>query len=192
MFVARRVFDDRSALVAGAIAATYSLFFYYAGLLQKEALMLFLLLAALALCLRAAEGDRPPPGYRPACSSACAVLTRGNTLLFAPFLLAWIALFGRGPVRRRSLAALCFTAGVAAIILPVTLRNYVVGARPGPLEQPGRSEFLHRQFPREQHRRLSRPALPPTEIPRVRPAPRLPSPWSSRWRRISPRCSIRR
>ncbi len=127
MFVARRVFGDRSALVAGSIAATYSLFFYYDGLLQKEALMLFLLIAALALCLRAAERPHPRAWLPAGLLFGLAVLTRGNTLLFAPVLVAWIALAGRGSLLRRGAAALCFTAGVAAIILPVTLRNYVVG-----------------------------------------------------------------
>ena len=127
MCVASRVFGDRTALVAGAIAASYSLFFYYAGLLQKEALMLFLLVSALALCLRAAENDRPRAWLPAGLLFGLAALTRGNSLLFAPALLAWIALAGGGTLRRRSFSALFFTAGVAAIILPVTLRNYVVG-----------------------------------------------------------------
>jgi len=125
--VARRVFDDRSAFAAGAIAASYSLFFYYDGLLQKEALMVFLLLCALLLSLRAAEGSRARAWLPAGVFVGLAALTRGNSLLFAPALLAWIALRGGGGPRRRALAALCLSAGIASIILPVTVRNQVVG-----------------------------------------------------------------
>ena len=127
MLVARRVFGDRSALVAGAIAATYSLFFYYDGLLQKEALMIFLLVAGLYAIVRAADTDRARAWLPGGVLIGLAALTRGNSLLFAPALLAWIAWKGRGPLRARGLAALCFTIGVAVVILPVTLRNQVVG-----------------------------------------------------------------
>lgn len=127
LLVARRVFGDRSALAAGLLAATYKLFFYFVGLLQKEALMLFLLMSALLLILRAAERYRPVAWLPGGLLIGLAALTRGNSLLFAPALLVWIAIEGRGPLARRAVAGLCFTLGVAAIIAPVTLRNHFVG-----------------------------------------------------------------
>ena len=127
MLVARRVFGVRSAVAAGFLAATYKLFFYFSGLLQKEALMLFLLMSAMLAILRAAERDRPRAWLPAGSLIGLAALTRGNSLLFAPALLAWIAIEGRGSLARRAAAGLCFTLGVAAIILPVTLRNFVVG-----------------------------------------------------------------
>ena len=127
MLIARRVFGDRSALAAGAIAATYSLFFYSDGLLQKEALMIFLLVAGLYAIVGAAESDRARAWLPAGGLMGLAALTRGNSLLFAPALLLWIAVQGRGTRRARGLAALCFTLGIAAAVLPVTLRNFVVG-----------------------------------------------------------------
>ena len=127
MLIARRVFGDRSAFAAGVIAATYSLFFYYDGLLQKEALMIFLLVAGLYAIVRAAESDRARAWLPAGGLIGLAALTRGNSLLFAPALLLWIAVQGRGTRRARGLAALCFTLGIAAAVLPVTLRNFVVG-----------------------------------------------------------------
>jgi 4-amino-4-deoxy-L-arabinose transferase-like glycosyltransferase len=127
MLVARRAFGDRAALATGALAATYSLFFYFDGLLQKEALMIFLMVSALALSLRAAQGDRPRAWLPAGLLVGLAALTRGNSLLFAPALLLWIGLAGRGSLPRRALAGLLFGLGVASILLPVAVRNQVVG-----------------------------------------------------------------
>ena len=109
MLIARRAFGDRSALAAGAIAATYSLFFYYDGLLQKEALMIFLLVAGLYAIVRAAESARARAWLPAGGLIGLAALTRGNSLLFVPTLLLWIAVQGRGTRRARGLAALCFS-----------------------------------------------------------------------------------
>lgn len=127
MFVARRVFGDRAAIAAGALAATCSLFFYYDGLLQKEALMIFLMVSALALSLRAAASDRPLAWLPAGLLVGLAALTRGNSLLFAPALLLWIGFAGHGSLPRRALAALLFGVGVASILLPVAVRNQLVG-----------------------------------------------------------------
>ncbi len=127
MTVARRLFGDSAALATGVLAATYSLFFYFDGLLQKEALMIFLMVSALALCLRAAEREGPLAWLPAGIFVGLSALTRGNSLLFAPALLLWIAVAGRGALPRRALAGLLFCVGVAAVIAPVTLRNLVVG-----------------------------------------------------------------
>ncbi len=127
MSLTRRIFGDLAAMVAGGIAAVYSLFFFYDGLLQKEALMVFLTGSALVLCTRAAERDRAL-GWLPAgLLIGLAALTRGNSLLFVPALLLWIAVAGRGTLARRALAGLCLTLGVAAILVPVGVRNRIVG-----------------------------------------------------------------
>lgn len=127
MALTRRIFDHRAALAAGMLAASYSLFFFYDGLLQKEALMVFLTCSALLLCLRAADRDRAI-GWLPAgLLIGLAALTRGNSLLFVPALLLWIAVAGRGPLVRRVLAGLCLALGVAAILVPVGVRNRIVG-----------------------------------------------------------------
>ena len=57
--LAGRVFDARTALVAGVLAATYRPFMYYDAMLLKAPLMIFLIVLALYLVVRAASGDRP-------------------------------------------------------------------------------------------------------------------------------------
>jgi 4-amino-4-deoxy-L-arabinose transferase-like glycosyltransferase len=127
MLIARRVFDDRTALIAGVIAASYKLFFYYDGLLLKAPLMIFLMVSALYLVTRAADQARVRAWFPAGLLVGLAALTRGNSLLFAPGLLIWLVGFGQGTRRVRLVSALVFGLGLAAVILPVTLRNYVVG-----------------------------------------------------------------
>jgi tetratricopeptide (TPR) repeat protein len=55
-----------------------------------------------------------------------AALTRGNYLIFIPVLLAWIALAVTGAASARIRRIALVAAGVSLVILPVTLRNYVV------------------------------------------------------------------
>ena len=127
MLIARRVFDDRTAFIAGVIAASYKLFFYYDGLLLKAPLMIFLMVSALYLVTRAADQARVRAWFPAGLLVGLAALTRGNSLLFVPGLLIWLLGFGQGTRRVRLVSALVFGLGLATAILPITLRNYVVG-----------------------------------------------------------------
>ena len=125
-WIARRVFDDRIALIAGLIAASYKLFFYYDVQLLKVPLTLFLITLTLLLVVEAQRRG----GFRwfaAGVSLGLAALTRGNYLLFVPFLLAWMVFAHRSSPRRGTLAVGLVTLGLAVSILPVTLRNYWVG-----------------------------------------------------------------
>jgi len=125
--VARRVFDGPTAIVAGVIAATYSIFFYYSALLLKAPLMIFLMVAALYFVTRAADADRPSRWIPAGFFLGLAALTRGNSLLFAPALGLWILIQGQGDLARRWISGVLLAVGLLAAILPVSVRNYVVG-----------------------------------------------------------------
>ncbi len=53
-------------------------------------------------------------------------MARPNVLLFAPVVLIWIVVIGHRR-RGRILSGAVFTAGCLIAVLPVTIRNYVVG-----------------------------------------------------------------
>ena len=125
--IAGRVFDARTALVAGLLAASYRPFLYYDALLLKAPLMIFLIVLALYLVTRAAATERPGSWLGAGILLGLAALTRGNSLLFVPVLGLWLLGFGRGDLRRRVLCGLALGIGVAGAILPVSIRNYVVG-----------------------------------------------------------------
>jgi len=127
--VSRRVFDRRVALLAGAITAVYEMLVFYEGTLVVANIQVPLALLGLLLVMRALE--RPGAG-RFAAAGACvglSVLARPNALLFAAMIAGWtlVALRGDASIGRRLALVGAFVAGTAALVLPVTARNYAVG-----------------------------------------------------------------
>ena len=126
-------FSERVGWTAGILLAIYPPAVFFDGILQKASLDL-LLMATLLWVVGAAQ--REP---RWACFAAAGVLlgamtlNRENSAALLPVLLAWIVWIGwrsgaagsslRGALSRAAL----FLVGLAAVLLPVGLRNYHVG-----------------------------------------------------------------
>lgn len=154
-FLGVRVAGRAVGTIAGSMAALYGPLIYFEGemlLPVLEAFFATALLLCLAWALGASQpgtGSGPPP-QRPrdqecaACGLAPAVprrallswlavgvctglfaVTRPNILAFVPVLLIYLAI--RLGARRGALHGLILLVGVAACVLPVTVRNYVVG-----------------------------------------------------------------
>lgn len=126
----RRFFSPAVGAVAGITMALYGPLVFFDGLLQKTALdvlftSLLLLLLGEMLCrqrawLMLAAGT----------TLGLFALTRENSLLLAPIVLAWIALHFRGQPRGRRLAwAAALTVGMALVLVPVGMRNRDLGGR---------------------------------------------------------------
>jgi tetratricopeptide (TPR) repeat protein len=115
-------------LVAGVMAACYGLFVF----MDCELLMMFLTLAfvdaSLLLLLRARDSARWRWPVLAGVALGLAALDKTNVLLFAPFAAWWLAgdLSLQWRTWRWRPAAL-FSLAVALTVLPVTIRNYVVG-----------------------------------------------------------------
>ena len=125
--LARQLFDRRTAVLAGALAALYGVFLYYDAFLLKVPLTLFLIAAALLLLVRAWESAKPAAWLVAGVVLGLAALTRGNYLLFVPALFVWLALAWPAPLARRATAIALVCLGLGVAILPVTLRNGLVG-----------------------------------------------------------------
>lgn len=122
----RKLSDDATAAAAAALLAVYPLLAYLAGLHLTENLFLFLLLLVLWQAVRVVE---QPTVRRAAWLGALiglAALTRAVFVAFLPFLIVWTAgVWGlRSPIGYRvfGIALAC----AAAVIVPWTIRNYVV------------------------------------------------------------------
>ena len=125
---ARRVFSRSAGIAAGLVLALYAPAVFYDGLIQKPVLVLFLLSVVLWIVADRIDG---PVTSLPALSLGAAVgllvLTRENTLAFAPVLLAWM-LLTRAPHRSgRALPVMAFVLGLAVVLAPVAARNKIVG-----------------------------------------------------------------
>jgi 4-amino-4-deoxy-L-arabinose transferase-like glycosyltransferase len=123
-----RLFDQRVALVAAALAATYRMEIFYEGAALVETLQTFLT-AALALTSVAAP-ERPALARWAGVGALVGVsaLARQNALLFAPLLaaLAFTPLVAERALARRAAIAAALLAGAALVVLPATVRNYAV------------------------------------------------------------------
>jgi tetratricopeptide (TPR) repeat protein len=164
----RAVFDRRVGVVAGLLAATYGAFIFYDGSVLMTPLLVILNLVALVLLLRSDETGRPGPFVLAGVAVGVSAIGRAAVLMFVPVALAWIWVgkgavwkglatlrgpaAGRGGSRRaassagrrrerRLLAAVLFLLGVALVVAPVTVRNYVVSGDLVPITSNGGLNF---------------------------------------------------
>lgn len=144
--LALRLFGFPTAVLAGVLAAFYAPCLFYSALLLKAPLLVFLFTLSLLLLLRAAAARRPSAWLVAGIAFGFAALTRGNALLFLPALFAWLALDRELPVSRRAWSAAAVTAGVALVLIPVAVRNYVVGGDLVLLNSQGGQNFYIGNF----------------------------------------------
>jgi tetratricopeptide (TPR) repeat protein len=125
--LARQYFEPRVALFAAATAAFYGMLIFYGGTVMVVNLQVMLILLALIAVTRAL---REPTARRWGLAGAvigASVVARQTALLFVPIIVAWlfVDLRERLAVGRRVQLAAAFALGLALLILPFTVRNYV-------------------------------------------------------------------
>ena len=121
------LFSQWVGLLAGLLAGGYGMLVFFGVILHSTTLEVFLAAAAaLALALASRRGGGW--WFWAGLALGLAALARPNFLLAPPFVLAglWIAGW-RGARASLGRASLLFLAGVALVVLPVALRNVVVG-----------------------------------------------------------------
>jgi len=120
--LAERHFSSHISLLAGLICALYGPLIYYSNQLLIPTLYILLLILSLFYI----DKLRTDPTLRNFVSSGLllglSALARPNVLLFIPFLLIWFYFFRRFDLK---LIAMFFL-GFLLMVLPVTIRNYVV------------------------------------------------------------------
>ena len=145
--LARRLFAEPVAWVAGLAAAAYWPLVYFEGDLLIETTFLFLNLAALLLLDVGWCAARRAVLLAAGVVFGLAAVARPTILLFLPFLpLAFLAARLPGGPRRAGgpgwvAAALLVWAGAALPIAPVIVRNWVVGRDVVPIASQGGVNF---------------------------------------------------
>jgi 4-amino-4-deoxy-L-arabinose transferase-like glycosyltransferase len=124
--VGGRLFDRRVALIAGAMLAADSMSIFFSGMLVTANLLVPLVLLLVLAALRAHESPSAVRWFGAGVALGLCVLGRQALLLFTPLLLAWPAISTNASVSRRAIWGALLFAGVAAAILPASLRNYAV------------------------------------------------------------------
>lgn len=125
--IGRRTFGRAVGAIAGLAAAGYPMLLYFDAELKVEGLAMLLNLALLGLLL--AAHDRPSWWRWGLCGAllGLAAITRPNILLLAPVLAGWVVWLNWRAWRAALGHGLALTAGTLLPILPVTIRNVVVG-----------------------------------------------------------------
>ncbi|KPL18643.1 MAG: hypothetical protein AMJ92_07120 [candidate division Zixibacteria bacterium SM23_81] len=144
-FLGKRTFDAAVGRVAAVLAAFYGLFIYFEGELLIPALIVFLDLALLLVLLSAQ--DRPGWWRWLGCGAilGLSAIARPNVLLFGVVLVPWLVLRWRQKglnLRRYGAYLGSYALGVILLIMPVTVRNYVVGKDFVPIASQGGVNFF--------------------------------------------------
>ncbi len=129
--LARRLYGVRAGLLAAGIAILYWPFIYFEGELLIPALLISLTLIGFLFLHEAITARCRVAFFLSGLCFGLAAITRPNILLFFPILAAWIILDptvkDRSQWNRLLKNTAIFLCGIIICILPITLRNYVVG-----------------------------------------------------------------
>ncbi|OGC75929.1 MAG: hypothetical protein A2145_06630 [candidate division Zixibacteria bacterium RBG_16_40_9] len=141
--LAKKIFDRKVAVLASFLAATYWIFIYYEAELLLDFWLVLWSLLLIWFLLKAYENLKSSTWFLSGIILGLFTITRPNILLFLPFLLLWLIMVLRKQVPY--LKILLFygwvLSGTALVILPVTLRNYLVAKDPVLIASQGGINF---------------------------------------------------
>jgi Flp pilus assembly protein TadD len=124
----RRFMNWRVGLIAGMLLAIYPEAIFWDGLIQKSSLDLFLMTLLLATLGALLPGPRRTWLIVAGVVMGAFMLNRENARILYPIVICWLMVYFRAvPIRRRLVWAAMVTASTAAVLLPVGVRNLVVG-----------------------------------------------------------------
>ncbi|MGB5139223.1 MAG: glycosyltransferase family 39 protein, partial [Candidatus Zixiibacteriota bacterium] len=125
----RIAFTEQTGRIAAVIAAFYGPIVFYESELLIEWLAILLALAMLLVLLKHQSRLTIRAVFFAGILGGLSAIARPNILVVYPLIALWLLLQNRSSLRSRTriFAALAFTLGVILCILPVTVRNYVVG-----------------------------------------------------------------
>ncbi|MFQ5807047.1 MAG: tetratricopeptide repeat protein, partial [Phycisphaerae bacterium] len=125
--IGRHAFGRAVGAVAGFAAASYWMLIYFDGELLIPSLIVFLDVLLIWLLLRAARAPGQLAYGLAGVVLGLSAIARPNILLFGPAIVIWVAASQRKELRRALVYLMCLAAGCLLAILPITVRNYVVG-----------------------------------------------------------------
>jgi Tfp pilus assembly protein PilF/4-amino-4-deoxy-L-arabinose transferase-like glycosyltransferase len=123
----RRMFGARAGTIAGLLLAAYPVAVVLDVRIDKSVLDLFLLSAASYLLGGQLARPRAPGMLATGACLGALGLVRENALLLVPALAGWTAWRARRRGRAALVAAAALVTGAALVLVPVAVRNRVVG-----------------------------------------------------------------
>ena len=125
----RRFFSRRVGFITGLLLALYAPAIFFDSLVQKSVLDVLFICLTLWIVSGIVTGDARQPWrwWWLGLGIGALGLTRENALVLAAVSLAWILVGRRVAGRVRVAAAGAFVLGLTLVLLPVVLRNNIVG-----------------------------------------------------------------
>jgi len=137
--IGTKIFDRKIGNVSGLIAAFYPLLIYFDLELLIPSLLIFFILFGFYLILTLIhQGETKLGWFITGVVWGLAAITRPNVIFFLLLLPFWLA---KKMGRHTQSALLYGSLGVAAMIIPVTIRNYVVSQEFVPIAWQGGTNF---------------------------------------------------
>jgi 4-amino-4-deoxy-L-arabinose transferase-like glycosyltransferase len=139
--IARRMFSDKIAIVAASFQAIFPTVFYFESEILLDALFMFLLELSLYRYLIWRDFNSHRHAWWLGVVAGLAAITRPIVLIFAPLILLCHWLDKRGFKPGWS-GAVMFLAGLLVVILPISIRNVMVGGEPVLIAAQGGINFF--------------------------------------------------
>ena len=124
--IGHRVFGGKVGLIGGLVTALYGALVFYDGSILITPLLVFLNTLCLYLLIRADDRGSHWLYALSGVSLGLAGIGKASALAFAPVAVLWIWFAWRHNRAGRARAVALFVLGVILVVVPVTVRNFVV------------------------------------------------------------------
>lgn len=141
-FLARRLFDDRAGLLAAALTALYGPFIFYEAVLLRDWLPPLIEPLIVFMALRARASRKPVAWLLTGCVMGVAGLIKETTFLLSIAVAAWLLVESDRPRRQMMRSTALLIAGFLLCVIPLVLRNAVVGLPLYAISSQGAGNFL--------------------------------------------------
>ncbi|OGC90250.1 MAG: hypothetical protein A2W25_05730 [candidate division Zixibacteria bacterium RBG_16_53_22] len=143
MHLGLKLFNRKIAYISGAIAVFYPTFIYYDNTLLITFVEVLTFLLVVYQLYRCQEKPNALNFILTGGLLGLGAVARPNFLLLVPFLLVWVWLIVKPQIGLRNAITryLLFVAAAALIIMPVTIRNYLVSNEFVPIAWQGGFNF---------------------------------------------------
>ena len=137
--IARRLFGDVAALLVAALMSFYWIFIYFEGEFLEPVLAVLLVLATVYVLMIWMRDLSLSRMFVAGIIVGVLALVRPNALLWVPVVGLWAfwILRRRGSRRKATVTAVALVIGVLVAVVPVTVRNAVVGRDFVPISSNG-------------------------------------------------------
>lgn len=129
--------EKMAGIVAGALAVIYPPFLFWTGYVLTETLSLMLVVLMLTFTLRMWDTDNWKLAVISGASLGLATLCRSAIFGMTPFILIWFLMSHTRWRNRLVLKTIPFCLGLIFILMPWTIRNYILVERLSPLASDG-------------------------------------------------------